>query len=54
MYDRARMDFGRRLVNEGEYLGVKPVDRADSRTWERGDGIVDRIAYGTARGFRRW
>jgi hypothetical protein len=49
-YDEARMAFGREVVRSGAYRSIGPVDRSSSpRFGARGDGIVSRIAHGTAR-----
>lgn len=50
-YDEARLAFGREIVRSGTYRSVAPVDRSSSpRFGRRGDGIVSRIAHGSARG----
>jgi hypothetical protein len=48
-YDESRMAFGRGIIREGGYFGVKPVDRHDyHRFGERGDSLVARVAHGVS------
>jgi hypothetical protein len=48
-YDENRMAFGRDIVREGGYLGVKPADRSDyHRFGQRGDSLAARVAHGVA------
>lgn len=51
VYDKARRDFARELVDSQEYQDCVPVDRSSSPAYgKRGERLVDRIHHGMTHG----
>ncbi|MEI6875129.1 MAG: hypothetical protein WCL50_08360, partial [Spirochaetota bacterium] len=49
-YDEERLDFGKKLLAIGDYLDLRPLDRACYGSFgNRGDSLAVRIAQGSAR-----
>jgi len=50
-YDDFRLEMGRKIIREGKYLGIKPVDRMGYKgAGTRGDSILRRIEHGRIMG----